>query len=809
MNLSAQSGISGTSWITQKKKSIKELIYMFCCCLIPQTIPRHVVVRIHEKESSPSLTEMRTPVKRTALRMKKSETEGIEESQREYEQSRESSVTFGLVEEKLIEPTSNFCCNCRIFCKKILRLNSSNDSYVVVYDLPQDRSSNQKSMREIHIFRSKNSNSEDTETLSEKSSKKKFDATDVQKKVIEIQKKKLFILKNNVLGSINDDRVTKFQQWINFTKSFNDPNIDKQWHLLNVRNLNNFSNDHQNYLFGYDLNVVDVWFRSGITGRNVIIQLIDDGIDETHPEIQPNYLPYPFSYDYVSGQKHLSLPQNDNSHGTRCAGEIIAKDNNNKCGIGISYSSKLFALHLISDYTNDLIEAHAFTHAIGRFMKGSEETSSDIITCSWGPIDDGHVIHGPGSLSISALQFVQNYGRRGYGSVLLFSSGNGKKRFDDCNYDGYVNNIYTISVGAVHEHGRTTTFSEGCSSLTVVAFSGDKQLRKNRYDNTLSSIIRKQIEDTHLLDWTESINRSYRQISTTGYHSKKGSYCDNNYSGTSAATPMIAGVIALMLEANNRLSSKDIQFILMLTSRHVLEECDENFQRVMKEKNSIKLSSPVQLMKFYTKLLKDKCLIPNDFHLYHSRNYGFGIVDANASVTIARDKWKGNMPFTISMKIKPSETNSKSDNLVYMNNCTKLFFNPDEYEVEFVYGIKFIENVQLNLNLEIKPSYCRGDFFILLQCPSGTTSILGSQRLFDCNIGRKEFTNTNYQNINNWSFSTIKCWGEGANGQFAVAICHQSMFDNMSRNPNKNSIVGRIRNSKNGRTDSQLFSFEL
>ena len=38
-------------------------------------------------------------------------------------------------------------------------------------------------------------------------------------------------------------------------------------------------------------------------------------------------------------------------------------------------------------------------------------------------------------------------GRYGYGSIYVFASGNGGLMNDNCNFDGYANSIYTLTVG--------------------------------------------------------------------------------------------------------------------------------------------------------------------------------------------------------------------------------------------------------------------------------------------------------------------------------------------------------------------------
>ncbi|MEQ2270424.1 hypothetical protein XENORESO_006128, partial [Xenotaenia resolanae] len=47
----------------------------------------------------------------------------------------------------------------------------------------------------------------------------------------------------------------------------------------------------------------------------------------------------------------------------------------------------------------------------------------------------------------AALQHGVIAGRRGFGSIFVVASGNGGQYDDNCNYDGYANSIYTITIG--------------------------------------------------------------------------------------------------------------------------------------------------------------------------------------------------------------------------------------------------------------------------------------------------------------------------------------------------------------------------
>jgi proprotein convertase subtilisin/kexin type 2 len=65
------------------------------------------------------------------------------------------------------------------------------------------------------------------------------------------------------------------------------------------------------------------------------------------------------------------------SHGTRCAGEVAAARDNDICGVGVAYDSKVAGIRMLDQpYMTDLIEANSMGH---------EPHKIDIYSASWGP----------------------------------------------------------------------------------------------------------------------------------------------------------------------------------------------------------------------------------------------------------------------------------------------------------------------------------------------------------------------------------------------------------------------------------------
>lgn len=69
-------------------------------------------------------------------------------------------------------------------------------------------------------------------------------------------------------------------------------------------------------------------------------------------------------------------------------------------------------------------------------------------------------------------------GRNGLGSIFVWATGNGGLTDDDCNCDGYTTSVYTVSIGAISDHGLSTYYTESCASTLAVTYSGGSHREK-------------------------------------------------------------------------------------------------------------------------------------------------------------------------------------------------------------------------------------------------------------------------------------------------------------------------------------------
>ncbi|GAB1298386.1 Neuroendocrine convertase 1 [Apodemus speciosus] len=297
---------------------------------------------------------------------------------------------------------------------------------------------------------------------------------------------------------------------------FNDPMWNQQWYLQDTRMTATLPK--------LDLHVIPVW-QKGITGKGVVITVLDDGLEWNHTDIYTNYDPEA-SYDF-NDNDHDPFPRydptNENKHGTRCAGEIAMQANNHKCGVGVAYNSKVGGIRMLDGIVTDAIEASSI---------GFNPGHVDIYSASWGPNDDGKTVEGPGRLAQKAFEYGVKQGRQGKGSIFVWASGNGGRQGDNCDCDGYTDSIYTISISSASQQGLSPWYAEKCSSTLATSYSSG--------------------------DYTD------QRITSADLHND----CTETHTGTSASAPLAAGIFALALEANPNLTWRDMQHLVVWTSEY-------------------------------------------------------------------------------------------------------------------------------------------------------------------------------------------------------------------------------------------------
>ncbi|CAO1381843.1 unnamed protein product [Diamesa hyperborea] len=451
---------------------------------------------------------------------------------------------------------------------------------------------------------------------------------------------------------------------------FPDPLFKEQWYM------NGGAKD------GLDMNVGPAW-QKGYTGKGVVVSILDDGIQRNHPDLYENYDPAA-SYD-INGNDSDPMPRDngDNKHGTRCAGEVAAVAFNSYCGVGVAYKAKIGGVRMLDGTVNDAVEAKAL---------GLNPDHIDIYSASWGPEDDGSTVDGPGPLARRAFIFGVTSGRQGKGSIFVWASGNGGRYTDSCNCDGYTNSIFTLSISSATQGGFKPWYLEECSSTLATTYSSG----------------------------TPGHDKSVATVDMDGAL-RPDRICTVEHTGTSASAPLAAGIAALAIEANPSITWRDMQYLVVLTSR----------------------SEPLE---------KETGWILNGFKRKVSHKFGYGLMDAGAMVSLA-EKWTSVPAQHICKSREINEDRSIEGSVGYtlqthmdVNGCAGT-----------VNEVRFLEHVQCKITLRFFP---RGNLRILLTSPSGTTSTLLFERPRD----------VVKSNFDDWPFLSVHFWGEKAEGRWTLQI---------------------------------------
>ena len=394
---------------------------------------------------------------------------------------------------------------------------------------------------------------------------------------------------------------------------------------------------HLNDASGEDINVEEVWSK-GVTGEGVNVVVVDDGMDHTHEDLAAN-VDASRNHDYAGvGDIHHRYAH----HGTNVAGVLAARDNST--GVrGVAPRATIYGYNLLVEFTEE-----NRTDAMAR-----RQDTTAVSNNSWGP-PDGPGMDRTSSFWERAIESGIEHGYDGKGVFYAWAGGNGHLEGDYSNLDEFANFYGVTTVCAVNDAGARSGYSEKGSNLWVCAPSND--------DN----------EDRRAVITVENSDR---------YASEFG--------GTSAATPMVAGVAALLRSANPDLTWRDLKLILAASARK------NDVHNPGWEEGARKYGSD------------------SDTDRYHfNHEYGFGVVDAASAIALAED-WNNAPPLqsvsvsSVSGTVIPVPGTSGAEPVT-----TKLTLNT---------GIGFTEFVEISAYFE-HTSF--RDMEIELVSPAGTVSEL-------------------------------------------------------------------------------------
>ncbi|KAK7034063.1 pheromone processing endoprotease [Paramarasmius palmivorus] len=457
-----------------------------------------------------------------------------------------------------------------------------------------------------------------------------------------------------------------------------DPLFPDQWHLVN--------DEYPEHM----MDVTPVW-EMGITGKGVISSLVDDGLDYTSTDLKDNFDAVN-SYDF---NDHTDLPTPklfEDHHGTRCA--------------GIAYESKVAGVRILSGPISDVDEAAALNY-------GYQNVS--IYSCSWGPPDNGESMEGPSQLIKQAVLNGINKGRGGLGSIFVFASGNGAARGDQCNFDGYTNSIYSVTVSAVDYKGLHPYYSEPCAANMIVAYSSG----------------------------------SGKHIVTTDRGEEA---CSSTHGGTSAAAPNAVGVFALALEVRPDLTWRDIQHLCVQTARMINPD-DPDWESTAQGRlysykygfGALDAARFVSAAKDWKNVKPQAWLKTQTVVLEDGKMTEDGVYSGGQFITPA--------PAVPNKEARDElERSDPNAGIKSTMDITQDMLNTANFEL--------LEHITVTVWIDHGK---RGDVEVEILSPSGIRSILAGKRK-----GDKD--KTGYPG---WTFMSVKHWGENPVGKWTIRVSDQ------------------------------------
>jgi subtilisin-like proprotein convertase family protein/subtilisin family serine protease len=471
-----------------------------------------------------------------------------------------------------------------------------------------------------------------------------------------------------------------------------DPQFVNQWHFNQLGDIQS------------------IW--ADFDGSGVNVGVYDEGVQYTHTDLDANYdtgLHITVNSVLYDGANVGNAP-----HGTSVAGLIAAEGNNTEGGIGIAHGATLGSVNIFDSASALYINAANFSGFIAAI---GEADNFDVVNNSWGSTpsfsaaQNVNVANSFAAQVVAAWESVVENGRDGLGTIVVKSSGNESR---NSNGESSNSSRFTITVAAARDNGFASSYSNHGADVLVAASAGD-----------LVSQGGLGIVTTDLLG-------------TQGYNlrSNSGASSDftDNFGGTSAAAPIVSGVVALMLDANAGLGWRDVQEILSIGARHTGSAIGSTS------------SGPFENGNWFFNGGNDW----NGGGRHFSVNYGYGLVDAYNSTRIA-EAWQ---------LFAPEAATSANEATISASNTTGGAITDLNESIFTVSGAGHFDIEHITVTITLTHTFFT-DLGIYLVSPDGKEVMLADRTAGGGATADAPFT---------WSFGVDSFRGADASGDWKLRI---------------------------------------
>eukprot|EP00094_Tigriopus_californicus_P007169 TCALIF_06901-PA protein Name:"Similar to Fur1 Furin-like protease 1, isoforms 1/1-X/2 (Drosophila melanogaster)" AED:0.12 eAED:0.12 QI:0/0/0/0.33/1/1/3/0/331 len=247
-------------------------------------------------------------------------------------------------------------------------------------------------------------------------------------------------------------------------------------------------------------------------------------------------------------------------------------------------------------------------------------------------------------------------------------------------HEGRINLPFVIGLNSAGESGALPKYTENCTSILASAYGSGDGYQKDR-----------------------------RMTTTQG-----GGGCTDRFTGTSSSSAISGGVATLLLNANKRLTWRDVQHILIRSADPSLLETHADWNQ-------------------------------NGVGRWYSRSFGYGLIDAGKMVTIARN-WSlvGNQ---ISCIVQSSEQHVRIPRGGQHSHAIRMHCG----------NMRFLEHVIVVPSVHATR---RGDIDLTLKSPMGTMSKILRGRKYDYY----------FRGVDDFPLKSVEFWGEDSNGTWELIV---------------------------------------
>ncbi|MEP3891775.1 MAG: S8 family serine peptidase [Hellea sp.] len=445
-----------------------------------------------------------------------------------------------------------------------------------------------------------------------------------------------------------------------------DPLFSTQWHL------------HNTTAGQFDINVTEVW--DDYTGNGVRVIVFDNGFDYLHVDLDDNYNSA-IDYDYSSNDFTPLPASSGDNHGTAVMG-IIGAEQNTEGGVGVAFGVELvgyrgFALSA-ANADDQILDAAGLGDGINNTNGDVLANGGDIISVSGGFGSNVFLNTTDIANAVANLAVISANGRDGLGTLYIKSSGNSRADAGSSSREEGVGEMmdssqYSVNVAAMRQDGWVTDFSTPGANVVVSAFADDI--------NNNSAIV------------------TTDRTGADGYSSADHT---NTFGGTSAAAPQVAGVVALMLEANADLGWRDVHTILTMSARHTGSDVGTAANTGAAAGGGHEQATQLDGSSWFW----NDAANWNGGGMHFSNDYGFGMVDALAAVRLA-ESWtlqstSANSFSTFEDDVNTTVTFDNDSQTFAINETTNILMEHVSVDIDF--QTTFLADIEIYL---ISPSGTR------------------------------------------------------------------------------------------------------